>query len=228
MKHAGKATRAGLRLIYWSLVLVLGLMFAGILARLLGEFVVGAAGVLAGVWVLFALFTFYFFRDPQPRVPRDTDAVVAPAHGKIDAINEVADPDWFGGRCRRISTFLSIFNVHVQYAPVAGKVFLCRHTEGQFVNAMRADSAEFNENLLIGLDSSEKEGERVGVRLIAGLIARRIIPWVIPGDVVERGERVSLIQFGSRVDLYVPLDYEVAVEVGARVRGGETILARRP
>ncbi|MCB1128830.1 MAG: phosphatidylserine decarboxylase family protein [Verrucomicrobiae bacterium] len=228
MKHAGKAMRAGFRMIYWSLVLVLGLMFAGVLARLLGEFVLGAAGVLAGLWLVFGAFCLWFFRDPKARPPADPKAIVAPAHGKVDAIDEIDEPSFLGGRCRRISTFLSVFDVHVQYAPVAGRVVLCRHTRGQFVNALRADSARFNENLLLGIESSEREGERIGVRLIAGLIARRILPWVKEGEEVIRGERIALIRFGSRVDLYVPLDYEVAVSCGERVRGGETILARRP
>lgn len=228
MKHAGKAISAGFRVIYWSLVLVLGLMFAGVLARLLGEFVLGAAGVLAGLWLLFATFCLWFFRDPQARPPTDPNAIVAPAHGKVDLIDEVEESSFMGGRCRRISTFLSVFDVHVQNAPVTGRVMLGRRTAGRFVNAMRADSGEFNENLLLGIESSEREGERIGVRLIAGLIARRILPWVKEGEAVDRGERIALIRFGSRVDLYVPLDYEVVVQCGDRVRGGETILARRP
>ncbi|MCP5517431.1 MAG: phosphatidylserine decarboxylase family protein [Verrucomicrobiales bacterium] len=227
MKHAGKATRAGLRLIYLSLVWVLGLVFAGILARLLGGFLVGAVGILMGVWFLFGLFTIYFFRDPRPRPPATVGVLLAPAHGKVDAIDEIDEPSFLGGRCRRISTFLSVFDVHVQYAPVAGRVVLCRHTRGQFVNALRADSARFNENVLVGIQSDEREGERIGVRLIAGLIARRIIPWTAEGEIVARGERISLIQFGSRVDLYLPLDYEVTVREGDRVRGGETVMARR-
>lgn len=228
MKHAGKATRAGLRLIYVSLVWVLGLVFAGILARLLGEFLVGAVGILMGVWFLFGLFTIYFFRDPQPRAPTAPNVLVAPAHGKVDTIDVIEEPSFMGGRCRRISTFLSVFDVHVQYAPAAGRIVLCRHTRGQFLNAMRADSAQFNENVLVGIESAEREGERIGVRLIAGLIARRIIPWIAEGETVARGERISLIQFGSRVDLYLPLHYEVTVQEGTRVRGGETVLARRP
>lgn len=228
MKHAGKATRAAVRLIYWSLVLLLGLLLAGVLARWLGQFVVGAASVLVASWVLFALLCLYFFRDPSPKIPAEPDALVAPAHGKVDAVEVIEDSDYPGGRCRRISTFLSVLDVHVQYAPVAGRVTRCRHTRGRFLNAMRADSAEFNENVLIGIESTEREAERIGVRLIAGLIARRIVPWVSEGETVRRGERVSLIQFGSRVDLYLPIDYEVTVEPGMRVRGGETVVARRP
>jgi phosphatidylserine decarboxylase len=123
--------------------------------------------------------------------------------------------------------FLSIFDVHVQYAPVAGRVVLLRHTAGQFLNAIKAESAAHNENVLIGYESGEQPGEKVGVRLIAGLIARRIVPWVAEGDVVARGERASLIQFGSRCDLYLPLSAQIAVKIGDHVRGGETVVAVR-
>lgn len=227
MKHAGKAGRAAVRMIYAALVCVLGLIFVGALARLLGHLVAEAAGLLLALWALFALFCVYFFRDPQPRVPADPDAIIAPAHGRVDVVDEIEEPSFMGGRCRRISTFLSIFDVHVQYAPVAGRIVLRRHTAGRFLNAMRTDSARFNENVLIGIESSEQPEERIGLRLIAGLIARRIVPWIQEGDQVRRGERISLIRFGSRVDLYLPLEYRVAVRPGDRVRGGETIIARR-
>lgn len=227
MKHAGKAGRAAVRMIYTALVVVLGLIFVGALARLLGHLVAEAAGLLLGLWAVFALFCVWFFRDPQPRVPRDADAIVAPAHGKVDVVDEIEEPSFLGGRCRRVSIFLSIFDVHVQYAPVAGRIVLRRHTAGQFLNAMRTDSARFNENVLVGIESAERPDERIGVRLIAGLIARRIVPWVQEGDQVARGERISLIRFGSRVDLYLPPGYEVVVRPGDRVRGGETIVARR-
>jgi phosphatidylserine decarboxylase len=227
MKHAGKATRAGLRIIYWTLVCLLALAFAGALARLLAEVFVAVAGALSVLWVLFGLFCFYFFRDPNPTIPSAPEVIVAPAHGKVDVIDEIDEPEVVGGRCRRVSIFLSVFDVHVQRAPVAGKVGLCKHTPGQFLNAMRTDSAAYNENVLIGFESGERAGERVGVRLIAGLIARRIVPWVAVGEVVARGERISLIQFGSRCDVYLPLNSQVQVKVNQHVRGGETVLATR-
>jgi len=102
-----------------------------------------------------------------------------------------------------------------------------RHKPGEFLNAMNRESALRNENVLIGLESSEKPGERLGIRLISGVIARRIVPWTAVGDAVSRGERLSLIQFGSRVELYFPLTYQVRVAVGDRVRGGETVVVER-
>ena len=227
MKHAGKATRAALKLIYWTLFFLLVLMLAATLARLLGELVVHVAGGLFGLWVLFLIACLVFFRDPEARVPSAPEAIVSPASGKVDLVDEWEEPVTAGGRCRRISIFLSVFDVHVQRSPVAGEVVVCTHTPGQFLNAMRQDSAALNENVLIGLASTERPDERIGVRLIAGLIARRIVPWVKVGDRVERGGRISLIQFGSRCDVYLPLSAQVKVKPGDRVRGGESILATR-
>lgn len=227
MKHAGKAKRAGLRLVYWSLVLVVALLLAGVLARKLGELLGAVAVTLVGLWVVFVFFSVYFFRDPNPNVPSAAGAIVAPAHGKVDAIEETDEPTFLGGRCRRVSIFLSVFDVHVQNAPVAGRIALSRYTHGQFLNALRSDSATHNENLFLGIESAERPGEKVAVRLIAGLIARRIVPWTETGATVARGERIGLIQFGSRVDLYLPLDAQVVVALGARVKGGETVIAQR-
>lgn len=228
MKHAGRARQAAFRLVYWSMFWLLLVLFAGTLALMLARFVVYAASFLIGLWVVFGLFCFYFFRDPEARVPAEAGVYVAPAHGRVDLIDEVDDPLFLQGRCRRLSIFLSVFDVHVQRAPVAGEVVFSRYTHGRFLNALRTDSAEANENLYLGLASSERPGERVGVRLIAGLIARRIVAWAGVGDGVKRGERISLIQFGSRVELLLPLEVEVAVPLGARVRAGETVVARRP
>lgn len=227
MKNAGRARQAAFRLVYWSIFFLLLLLFAGMLAQWLARAVVYAASGLIGLWVVFGLFCFYFFRDPEARVPSDPDAIVSPAHGRVDLIDEVDDPLFLKGRCQRVSIFLSVLDVHVQRAPVAGEVVFSRYSEGRFVNALRADSAEHNENLYLGFESHERVGERVGVRLIAGLIARRIVPWVAAGEVVARGDRISLIQFGSRVELLLPGSARVVVPLGAKVRAGETIVARR-
>lgn len=184
------------------------------------------AALVAFLGLVFAVFTLWFFRDPNPRVPTDPDAVVAPGHGKVDVIDELDEPTVMGGRCRRISIFLSVFDVHVQQAPVAGMVIHVQHVPGKFLNALKTESAAHNENVLIGLRGTELGSPKLGVRLIAGLIARRIVPWLKPGEMVERGERISLIQFGSRVDLYLPLTAEITARLGQSVRGGETIVAR--
>lgn len=227
MKHSGKASDAALKLIGWTFVIVLIIIAVGLLAAFLGSLIKGAATVLVVLWVLFAVFTFYFFRDPEPQVPNDPAAIISPAHGKVDLIDETTEKEIMGGACRRVSIFLSVVDVHVQNAPIAGQILLIKHTAGQFLNALNTESAIHNENVLIGFASSEKPGEKIAVRLIAGLIARRIVPWVKFEENVARGERISLIQFGSRVDIYMPLSATVKVKLGDRVVGGESIIAVR-
>lgn len=208
-----------------TLVLVLLVPVTGLLATLIGSAMVVLAVVLVLVWALFALFTLYFFRDPTPRVPAGPNLVVSPAHGKVDVIDTVREPQFMGGECQRISIFLSVFDVHVQQAPVGGTVAYFKYTEGQFLNALKTESAVHNENVLIGIEASEPRGAKVAFRLIAGVLARRIVPWIAAGDAVARGERVSLIQFGSRVDVYLPPSAKIQVQLGDRVVGGETVLA---
>jgi phosphatidylserine decarboxylase len=205
-----------------AVLLLLGSAYFG---KIIACFVLGLAGVLGVLWVLFILFTVYFFRDPDPAVPAGKNLVLAPGHGKVDTIDTTTEPEFMGGECRRISIFLSVFDVHVQNSPVMGRIAFFRHKPGQYLNAMRTDCAQFNENVLIGIEAGEPAGRKVGVRLIAGLIARRIVPWVAQNEVVQRGERISLIQFGSRVNVYLPLDTKVTVKLGDRVVGGESILA---
>jgi phosphatidylserine decarboxylase len=227
MKHKGKAYLSARRMIGWTLVLVLVVFAGGLAATVIGPLVTVAAGFLVVLWAIFAVFTLYFFRDPNPRVPKEAHAIVSPAHGKVDLIEEIDEPEFIQGPCRRVSIFLSIFSVHVQNAPVAGKLVYLKHRTGQFLNAMQPESAQVNENVYLGFESNEAGGEKIGVRLIAGLIARRIIPWVQVEDVVERGERISLIQFGSRCDVYLPPSAKIQVKLGDKVAGGQTVLATR-
>jgi len=226
MKHSGKARQAAFKIILFSLIVlalfamitVIGTILAAIATPVL---VIGSAVV----WILFSLFTLYFFRDPNPRVPMGANLVLAPGHGKVDVIDTTAEPLFMGGECHRVSIFLSVLDVHVQNAPVSGKVAFFKYTVGQFINALKTESALYNENVLLGFDASEPPGQKVVVRLIAGVIARRIVPFVQQGEEVKRGDRISLIQFGSRVDVYLPLRATVRVKLGDHAVGGETILA---
>lgn len=204
---------------------VLVLLATAFLGKVIGSLIIGFVAGLFILWGLFVVFTFYFFRDPDPNTPTAAGLVIAPGHGKVDTIDTTSEPDFMGGECQRISIFLSVFDVHVQNSPVMGRIAYFKHSPGQYLNAMRADSAKFNENVYLGIESVEPRGQKVGVRLIAGLIARRIIPWVAQNDPVQRGERISLIQFGSRVDVYLPKHAQVKVKLGDRVVGGESILA---
>lgn len=225
MKHSGRARKSALKLIFWTLVALGAVFVMGPLAIALGIVISSLTVFMIVVWVLFAAFTLYFFRDPNPRVPNEPNIIVSPAHGKVDAIDEINEPQFMGGPCKRISTFLSVVDVHVQNAPVSGKVIFYKYTVGEFLNALKAESAVHNENALIGFDAAERPGTKIGTRLIAGVIARRIVPFVNAGDEALRGERISLIQFGSRVDLYLPLSAKIKIKLGDRVVGGETIMA---
>ena len=225
MKHSGKASSAALKLIGLSGLAVLALLAVAWLAALIGSCILAVAGVLGALWVLFVLFTFYFFRDPDAMTPSTPNLVVAPGHGKVDTIDTTTEDEFMGGECQRISIFLSVFDVHVQNAPVTGRIAFFKHSPGQYLNAMRADCAKFNENVLIGIESVEPSNQKIGLRLIAGLIARRIVPFVAQNDPVHRGERISLIQFGSRVDVYLPKSAKIKIQLGDRVVGGQTVLA---
>jgi phosphatidylserine decarboxylase len=186
------------------------------------------AGLLIALWVLFVGFVLCFFRDPDPAPVADPKAIVAPAHGTVDVIDETTEAQVMAGPCQRLSIFLSVFDVHVQKAPVSGRITLLEHKPGKFLSATKAHSAEHNECVLIGIEPSDFPGQRFGLRLIAGLIARRILPWVAVGDTLARSERISLIQFGSRVDLYLPPAARVQAKLGDKVKGGETIVALMP
>lgn len=205
--------------------LMVVILLAGVFSFLWPKSFLLAAAV-SGLGLIFSLFTLWFFRDPDPNVPVDPRLVVAPGHGKVDVIDETDEPNVMGGRCRRVSIFLSVFDVHVQQAPVAGRITYHCHKPGLFLNALKTESAAHNENVLIGFETTAPAGVKVGVRLITGLIARRIIPWVQTGDVTDKGERISLIQFGSRVNLYLPLNADIVVKLGDRVVGGETVVAK--
>jgi phosphatidylserine decarboxylase len=226
MKHAGIARRAALKLILPPLLAVIA---AGLLGLMLGwpAWLAGLAGTAAALWLLFAGFTVYFFRDPEARPPGAPGLALSPGHGKVDAIEILNQSPCFPGPCHRVSIFLSVIDIHVQNAPVSGKIAGLRHAPGQFISALKPQSALQNENVLIEFASAETPGEKVGVRLIAGVIARRIVPFVREGDELRRGQRISLIQFGSRCDLYLPLDYKIKVKLGDKVVGGETIMAAK-
>src|SRR6266403_1538369 len=225
MKHSGRARKAAFKLILFSLLTIAVILAIGIIAILAGTAIVTVWPLFVGLWLVFALFTLYFFRDPDANVPAGPNLVVSPAHGKIDVIDTMTEPLFMGGECQRISMFLSVFDVHVPHAPVGGKVTFFKYTAGEFMNAIKAECALHNENVLLGFEATEPRGEKVGVRLIAGVLARRIVPYVQQGDEVSRGDRISLVQVGSRADVYLPLRAKIKVKLGDHVTGGETVLA---
>jgi phosphatidylserine decarboxylase len=185
------------------------------------------AGVLVGwfarpVWALvpgmLALFFLWFFRDPERVIPDAPGAVVSPADGKVTDVSIVDE----GGERVRISIFLSVFDVHVNRSPIAGIVREVRYQRGKFLNAMNQTSAELNEQNIVRV---EGDGQAVVFKQIAGLLARRIVFHPKVGDRLERGQRVGLIKFGSRVDVLVDAAAALQVKVGDKVQGGASILA---
>jgi phosphatidylserine decarboxylase len=229
MKYSGKARKAAFKIIVVTLIAVLVvwalIAFGTVMMAVLGVGALAVTPFVLALWAVFALFTLYFFRDPEAKVPPGSNLILSPAHGKVDVIDRITEPEFMRGECQRVSVFLSVLDVHVQNAPVSGKVTFFKYTEGEFMNAIRSECALCNENALLGFDTTEPRGMKLGLRLIAGVIARRIVPYVKLGDEVTRGERISLVQFGSRADIYLPLDVTIKVKLGEHVTGGETILA---
>ncbi len=167
---------------------------------------------------ILALYCLYFFRDPD-RVPPPGDVLVAPADGKVVSVREL------GAGQTRVSIFLNIFNVHVNRTPLPGRIADVQYQKGKFLVASHeAASAENEQNTLI----VEGSGTRVMCRQIAGLIARRIVCYKHPGDLVAKGERIGYIKFGSRVDVFFGPEWVANVKVGDRVSAGSSILANRP
>jgi phosphatidylserine decarboxylase len=172
--------------------------------------------------IILALFFLWFFRDPTRIIPTGPGEIVSPGDGVV------TQAEWIetsAGSRLRVSIFLSVFNVHVNRAPIAGMVRAVEYREGEFLNAMNPNSAVANEQTLVVIDAG---GYEVSYKQIAGLLARRIVCTVKVGDHVERGQHVGLIKFGSRVDVLMPAEAELKIKLGSHVQGGSSILAVVP
>jgi phosphatidylserine decarboxylase len=198
---------------------------AAILAALLGMALWKGSGwwIAAAAWLPVALWTPAFFRDPARKPVHDPHAILAPADGKVVSVRRVEESEFLGGPATRISVFMNIFDVHINYFPVGGKVVFRRYRRGQFWHAGKERDPEQNEHMCIGI---ECEQGRVLVRQVAGLIARRIVTDPEVGDRAVQGARMGMIRFGSRVDTFVPENARVEVREGDRTVGGVTIIAR--
>jgi phosphatidylserine decarboxylase len=190
--------------------------------------VLAAGSFLFNPWfavfcVLLIVATLAFFRDPERVAPEDPYTVVAPADGLVADITEVEEPEVLFVRTRRIGIFLSVFDVHVNRAPIEGQITYRKHHEGLCLDARSAECAEKNEAMTWAF--ANPWGKLV-VRQLTGAIARRIVGWLDIGDTVKAGDRFGMIRFGSRTEVYLPLEAKILVQVGDRVRGGETPVAR--
>ena len=209
-----------------------GLLFIAIAAVVaMGGFGFAIARRSWGLWLaafvllLLALWVAYFFRDPERTGERGARLVVSPADGKLIMITEVDEPSFIGGRAIRLSIFMNVFNVHVNRYPVDGVIKYVHYNKGKFFNAAAEKSSLENEQMSVGIEARR---HRVLVRQIAGLIARRIVTYSKLGETVKQGDRMGIIRFGSRVDVFLPVASSLRAKVGDITVAGVTILAELP
>jgi len=204
---------------------IAGFAAVTVVIALLGQYLHFGFFIPAGICLLLTVFTVFFFRNPERITPSNENTVVAPADGEVIYLGQVVEPHT-AVEMEKISIFMSVFNVHVNRAPISGKVVDSFYTKGKFYD-VRDERASF-ENEQQGLVLEPAPGSRLVVVQVAGLIARRIICYAEVGDVLTRGRRYGLIRFGSRLDVYLPLGTKIKANMGLRTVAGETILGILP
>jgi phosphatidylserine decarboxylase len=209
-ERTGPIARPGYRFILMGLIIALLGLWAGWLYFFLG--------------MVLTAFFLYFFRDPERQVPAAAELIISPADGKIISLERVREEHFLKQPAQKLSIFMNVFDVHVNRAPVAAQVQGMLYQPGRYLAANRPEAPEQNEQLALHL--KDTKGADIVMVQIAGLLARRIISYVREGDKLERGERVGLICFGSRVDLYLPEKCQVQVRIGQKVKAGSSILGR--
>jgi phosphatidylserine decarboxylase len=182
--------------------------------------------LLAGFCTLLTLFITYFFRDPERGIPPGDKAVLSPADGKVVQVQPCVEERLLRGPAIKVSVFMSLFNVHVNRNPLSGRIVDSSYSPGKFLRADLDRASAANEQNALLVETAE--GTRLMVVQVAGVIARRIVCWVKKGDSVIRGQRFGLIQFGSRLDIYLPRDTRLQVRVGQKTLAGQTILGYLP
>jgi phosphatidylserine decarboxylase len=198
------------------------LILAGVVLIFLGA--IGHWPWLTMLGLVAGGFFAYFFRDPEREIPGGSDVIVSPADGKVVLLDEVQENKLLKSSARRVAIFMNVFDVHVNRSPVSGTVREMQHHPGEYKAASRQDAALRNEQHAILLETDTDQ--QVLVVQIAGLLARRIIPFVKSGQQLARGERFGMICFGSRVDVYLPREADIQVKVGDRLRAGSSIIGR--
>ncbi len=170
------------------------------------------------------LFTAYFFRNPKRYIVADDDILIAPCDGKVVAIEEVYEPEYFKDKRLQVSIFMSPTNVHVNWMPISGEVKYTAYHPGKYLVAWHPKSSVKNERTSVVIE--DEDGFEVLVRQIAGVLARRIVNYCEEGDEIEQGKQLGFIKFGSRIDLFLPLDTKLEVDLKQKVKGGKTVIAR--
>jgi phosphatidylserine decarboxylase len=219
MEHSELIALEGLKVV--SVFAVIS--FLGIAA---GRFGWSGGYKVAAVFALLTIFSLWFFRNPERHAPVEPNLVVSPADGKVVFVGEVDEGRILHGRAVKVSIFMSVFNVHVNRAPETGRITEVHYNKGKFVSANLDKASLDNEQNALVMQTVS--GKRVMFVQIAGLIARRIVCWVKPGDDIRRGERFGLIMFGSRLDIYLPVGSKIKVKLGDKPKAGETVIGELP
>ena len=219
--NSGNANKAAMRLLLWSVVLLAGFFLAAWIGYHLGGVILAFHKVFIVLWALLAVAVLFLFRDPDPIEPADARAIVSPAHGKVDVIENAVEGEFMHQACQRISIRVSLLNVQVQYAPASGTVAHFRH-QAAMAHGLGSDA----ENLWLGFDLVGRPDTRLAVQCVAGAWGRRILPWVKLHDVVPRGTRLGMTRPARRVDLYLPSAVKLHVNAGDEVVGGQSVVAR--
>lgn len=211
--------REGFTIIFVTTLVLLGLNYG--VQALTGEGLISQ--IFLGLSLVFFVLVVQFFRNPSRNTPQGEGLIIAPADGKVVVIEEVEEPEYFKDKRKQVSIFMSPVNVHVNRAPVTGKVLYYKYFKGKYLVAWHPKSSTENERTTVVM---EENGKQVLFRQIAGALARRIVCYVKPGVELNRGDEYGFIKFGSRIDLYLPLDTEILVDLNQKTVGGETIIAK--
>ncbi|MHB2147850.1 phosphatidylserine decarboxylase family protein [Calditrichota bacterium LG25] len=207
--------REGVPIIIWTGIIFIVFLILSLIFK--NKILLGVSGL---VFIIF-IFHFFFFRDPERSFDGPPTVIVAPADGKVILIEKVEEPVYIKGPAQKISIFMSVFNCHVNRIPATGTVEYLRHKPGQFLNAMNHRTGEENEQQMIGINTPYG---KIFFKQIAGLIARRIVCKLQPGQKVQRSQRFGLIRYGSRLDVFLPMNVEVKVKLNQKTVAGETII----
>lgn len=207
--------KEGISMVIWGIAISILIFFIYFATRL------QIFLLLTFLAMLFTVFTFYFFRDPDRVIPDKENIIVSPADGRILAIDTVQETSFINGEAIKVSIFLSVFNVHITRIPISGTVKHLQYKKGKFLPAFADKASQENEQMIIGI---ETEKEKILFKLIAGLIARRVVCHLKENQTVTIGKRCGMIKFGSRVDIFLPKQTKILVKKGDKVKGGESII----
>ncbi len=219
--NSGKMNQAAIRVILWSLLGLAGFYAAAWVGSVLGRFVLFYWQMFLVVWVLFLVAIVYLSRDPDPIEPSDPNALVAPAHGLVDVIDEQTEVEFVNAPCQRVSIRMSIFDVQLQYAPTAARVAYFTHSK-----PIKLGGNSPLEMLLLGLEPIMRPQDKLALRFVGSAWGRQIVPWVAAGDVPSRSARLGMMRLGNRVDIFLPMSAKLVVNLGDKVVGGQSVLAR--